>query len=224
MTTGDTIGLAIVLFVITGVLWILHPILGTIALILTVSMLAITNKIVANMAKVAAVVAMVILIGTCIFAGDPPESDIQSTEITTPAEQPIVMETPVEQTTVPTISPVAEPVAVVITSKTMIDKVHRRGTNFEIEQASSAIWYAETFQDKYVCESGVTLSYYAPLDEYTTCTWVKANGEMTFFEPIGDDYLTYTENEWYDMFSGDDYTITSVKEGRKWLEALGTTW
>ena len=83
-TVGGKIGIAIVFLVITGVLWILHPILGTIAPILTVLILATMSKIVATMAKVAAVVAVAILIGAFIFAGDVPESDMQSAVKSTP--------------------------------------------------------------------------------------------------------------------------------------------
>ena len=191
MTVGGKIGIAIIFLVITGVLWILHPILGTIALILTVLILATRIKIVATMTKVAVVVAVAILIGAFIFAGDVPESDMQSAVIETPvvketpAEQPTVIETPEPVAIQPTV---AQPAEVPVEKSPQVDpwKSREPETEYERLQAISAmvlVAYLETEFD----EAGFVLMAKKSGSGYKTFVWAKNdNGLIVVIDPMDD--------------------------------------
>lgn len=204
-TVGGKIGIAIVLLVITGVLWILHPILGIIAFILTVLVLATESKIVATIAKVVAVVAVVILIGAFIFAGDAPESDMQSAVIETPA----VKETPTEQPTVKS------------TPKAIIDEIIAPVNSFEEWQAITAFsWAVELYWGKGY-ETGVILLSKKNGHEYCTHTWSIVNGETLVAVPLADDdFLTMTKEEHARKYK--DYRIEYVshKQGMEWWSRM----
>lgn len=178
LTTGGTIGMAIVLFVITGVLWILYPILGIIALILTVLILAMMSKIVVTMAKVAAVVAVAILIGAFIFAGDAPESDMQSAVIETPepaAAEPVAIQ--------PTV---AQPAEVPVEKSPQVDpwKSREPETEYELIQAASAIVIANDLSTDF--ETGFVLMAKKSGSGYKTFVWADANGLIGVMDPMDD--------------------------------------
>lgn len=223
-TVGGKIGIAIVFLVITGVLWILHPILGTIALILTVLTLASMSKIVATVATVATVVAVAILIGTYIFAGDAPELDMQPTVIETPAvkempteqptakkttvEQPAVIETPVEQPTVKS------------TPKAIIDEISAPVTNFEEQQAYNAV-----YRSNIMCldglKSGLVLLSKKSGHGYATHIWFVADGDTYVAAYSTDtDFTVFTKTEHTRKYSNYYIEYVQSKQGLEWWERM----
>ena len=216
MTVGGKIGIAIIFLVITGVLWILHPILGTIALILTVLILATRIKIVATMTKVAVVVAVAILIGAFIFAGDVPESDMQSAVIETPvvketpAEQPTVIEAPVVKET-----PVEQP-TVKSTPKAIIDEISAPVTNFEERQAYNAV-YRSNMMCLEGLKSGLVLLSKKTGHGYATHLWFVAEGDTYVAAYSTDtDFTVFTKTEHTRKYSNYHIEYVPSKQGLEW--------
>jgi len=219
-TVGGKIGIAIVFLVITGVLWILHPILGTIALILTVLILATRIKIVATMTKVAVVVAVAILIGAFIFAGDVPESDMQSAVIETPvvketpAEQPTVIEAPVVKET-----PVEQP-TVKSTPKAIIDEISAPVTNFEERQSYNAV-YRSNMMCLEGLKSGLVLLSKKTGHGYATHVWFVAEGDTYVAAYSTDtDFTVFTKTEHTRKYSNYHIEYVQSKQGQEWWERM----
>lgn len=223
-TVGGKIGIAIVFLVITGVLWILHPILGTIALILTVLILASMSKIVATVAKVVAVIAVAILIGTYIFAGDAPELDMQPTVIETPAveempaEQPTAKKTTVEQPAV--IETPAEQPTVKSTPKAIIYEISAPVTDREFSQAFAALVIADGMINEYGYETGFVLMTKKSGHGYKTHVWVESNDKICVMDPLDESQSVQLKKDHDREYS--DYHIKYVAwaEGQAWCNQI----
>ena len=177
-TVGGKIGIAIVLLVITGVLCLLHPILGIIAFILTVLILATESKIVATVTKVVAVAAVAILIGAFIFAGDAPELDVQPTVIETP--EPVAVEPVAIQPTV------AQPAEVPVEKSPQVDpwKTSQPETEYELREAIAAMIIADEVGKEF--ETGFVLMAKKSGSGYKTFVWGDVNGLIVVMDPMDD--------------------------------------